>query len=165
MCQVSVKQLLGRFRSKPRDLSYYVNRTLSTTSNWGIKRYEAGNLTAIKSDNWHLVRSDRLKPPRQTMSSDDAYSSFLDQANQNSGVSKASAKSSSAPPTKAVDTDVPASLSKIEQYYVSDADEPFEPVSLKWSGNNMSSESTYARRQQKLFSCTLNGWTDALKHR
>ena len=76
------------------------------------------------------------------MSSDEAYSSFLDQANQDTGVGKTSTQSSSAN-AKAIDTDVPVSLQKIEQYYESEADEPFEPVSLTWSGNNMPSESTF----------------------
>ncbi len=75
--------------------------------------------------------------------SDEAYSSFLDQANQDTGASKASTKSkSTAPSTKAVDTDVPPTLQNVEQYYTSEADEPFEPVSLKWDGKNMPSEST-----------------------
>ena len=72
--------------------------------------------------------------------SDDAYSSFLDQANQDTGASKASTKSKSAA-TKAADTDVPVTLQKVDQYYTSESDEPFEPVSLKWSGKNMPSES------------------------
>lgn len=72
--------------------------------------------------------------------SDDAYSSFLDQANQDTGASKTSTKSKTAA-TKAVDTDVPATLQKVDQYYTSESDEPFEPVSLKWSGTNMPSES------------------------
>ena len=76
--------------------------------------------------------------------SDDAYSSFLDQANQDTGASKASTKSKSAA-TKAVDSDVPVTLQKIDQYYVSESDEPFEPVSLKWSGKNMPSESMKPR--------------------
>ena len=74
------------------------------------------------------------------MASDDAYGAFLDQANQDTGSSKASSKTTSAP-TKAVDTAVPELLHKVRQYYVSDSDEPFEPVSLKWSGKNMPSES------------------------
>jgi hypothetical protein len=77
--------------------------------------------------------------------SDDAYSSFLDKANQDTGASKASTQSKSAS-TKAVDTEVPATLQKVEQYYVSEADEPFEPVSLKWDGKNMPSESTQLPR-------------------
>ena len=76
----------------------------------------------------------------RAMSSDEAYSSFLDQANQDTGASKISTKSSSAK-TKAVDSDIPSALQSIEQYYTSEADEPFEPVSLKWSGSNMPSES------------------------
>lgn len=84
------------------------------------------------------------------MSSDDAYSSFLDQANQDTGASKSSANSSSVA-AKAVDTDVPAPLQNVELYYTSETDEPFEPVSLKWSGKNMPSESTVARRTVLLF--------------
>ena len=78
------------------------------------------------------------------MASDEDYSAFLDKANQDTGASKnASTQSTktSKPSTKSVDTDVPAPLQKIEQYYTSDADEPFEPVSLKWDGKNMPSES------------------------
>ena len=75
-----------------------------------------------------------------TNMSDNAYSSFLDQANQDTGASKASTKSKSVA-TKAVDTDVPVALQNVDQYYTSESDEPFEPVSLKWSGKNMPSES------------------------
>lgn len=78
------------------------------------------------------------------MSSDDAYSAFLDKANQDTGTSKASTKSTSAT-SKAVDTEVPAPLKKIDQYYTSDTDEPFEPVSLKWSGESMPSDGMLLR--------------------
>ncbi len=106
-------------------------------------------ITVIISDSHlSLFRTFRSRTPsrftvtqkRLIMSSDEAYSSFLDQANQDTGASKVSAQSKSAS-TKAVDTDVPATLQKVEQYYTSEADEPFEPVSLKWSGKNMPSES------------------------
>ena len=76
--------------------------------------------------------------------SDDAYSSFLDQANQDTGANKASTQSESKGiTTKAVDTEVPAALQKVEADYTSEADEPFEPVSLKWDGKNMPSESSW----------------------
>ncbi|KAL8703584.1 MAG: hypothetical protein Q9201_003232 [Fulgogasparrea decipioides] len=75
----------------------------------------------------------------QAMSSNDAYASFLDQANQDTGASRASTTSESAT-TKAVDTEIPVGLQNVEQYYTSEADEPFEPVSLEWDGNNMPSE-------------------------
>ncbi|KAL8666475.1 MAG: hypothetical protein Q9202_001498 [Teloschistes flavicans] len=77
------------------------------------------------------------------MSSDDAYGSFLEQANQDTGASDVST-SSKKTTTKAVDTDVPVKLQQVEQYYTSEADEPFEPVSLKWGGNNMPSEKEFA---------------------
>ncbi|KAI9817059.1 MAG: hypothetical protein M1832_004777 [Thelocarpon impressellum] len=60
------------------------------------------------------------------MSSDDAYASFLDQANQDTGTGKASTRSGHAA-TKAVDTEVPAALRSVDQYYTSDTDEPMEP--------------------------------------
>ena len=85
------------------------------------------------------IQAIRPLPHVKTMS-DDAYSSFLDKANQDTGASKASTQSKTAS-TKAVDTEVPATLQGVEQYYVSEADEPFEPVSLKWGGKNMPSES------------------------
>lgn len=75
------------------------------------------------------------------MSSDEGYNSFLEQANQDTGASAQTSSKSRSASTKAVDTEVPAPLQKVEQYYTSDADEPFEPVSLKWSGENMPSES------------------------
>lgn len=83
------------------------------------------------------------KPLSSAMSSDEAYSSFLDQANQETGGSTASATSSSAP-TKSVDTDVPALLNNIKQHYASETDEPFEPVALNWSGNDIPTESAKA---------------------
>lgn len=76
---------------------------------------------------------------KTTMSSDDAYSAFLDQANQDTGASKASTKRSSPAETKTVNTEVPALLQNVERFgtYTSEADEPFEPVSLKWGGDQL----------------------------
>ena len=73
------------------------------------------------------------------MSSDEAYGSFLEQANQDTGAANASTTSKKTA-TKSVNTEVPQVLEKVEQYYTSDADEPFEPVSLKWKSKNMPSE-------------------------
>ncbi|KAL8940169.1 MAG: hypothetical protein Q9216_002957 [Gyalolechia sp. 2 TL-2023] len=77
------------------------------------------------------------------MSSDDAYSSFLDQANQNTRASNAAPNTNIAS-AKAVDTEIPVGLQDVDQYYTSEADEPFEPVSLRWNGNNMPSENELA---------------------
>ncbi|PWY71622.1 hypothetical protein BO70DRAFT_399324 [Aspergillus heteromorphus CBS 117.55] len=73
------------------------------------------------------------------MSSDDAYMSFLDKANADldAGKSNSTAQSSSsAAGTQTIHTDVrvPAPLTSIDAYYVSETDEPFEPVALKWDG-------------------------------
>ena len=106
-------------------------------------RWRSGAYQIITSKNGagqHVLCYHRPRDVQSDMSSDDAYSSFLDQANQDTGVSKASSKSESVT-TKAVDTDVPVSLKKVEQYYTSEADEPFEPVSLSWDGRAMPSES------------------------
>lgn len=74
------------------------------------------------------------------MASDEDYGAFLDKANQDTGASTQPKSSTSKPSTKAVDTEIPASLQKIEAYYTSEADEPFEPVSLSWKGEAMPSE-------------------------
>lgn len=76
------------------------------------------------------------------MSSDDTYSSFLDQVNQDTGASKVSSESNAAT-AKVTDTDVPMELQHVDQYYTSEADEPFEPVSLQWNGKNMPSEGSF----------------------
>jgi hypothetical protein len=73
------------------------------------------------------------------MSTDEDYSSFLDKANEDPGSGpKASSKSKSAS-TKAVDTVVPGDLDKVDAYYTTESDEPFEPVSLKFSEGHLPS--------------------------
>ncbi|KAL2846510.1 hypothetical protein BJX68DRAFT_268598 [Aspergillus pseudodeflectus] len=74
------------------------------------------------------------------MSSDDAYMSFLDKANAdlNSGRSQPETQSSSsaAARTETVDVNVkiPTPLTTVDACYVSETDELFEPVALKWEG-------------------------------
>ena len=98
--------------------------------------------TSYKDTHSNILQAVICKQSSRTMS-DDTYSSFLDQANQDTGASKASTKPKSVA-TKAVDTDVPVTLQEVDQYYTSESDEPFVPVSLKWSGKNMPSESMRA---------------------
>lgn len=73
------------------------------------------------------------------MSSDQEYASFLDRANEGTGDPNVSTQSTKKLATKAVDTDVPKTLEIVEEYYVSEADEPFEPVSLKWKEDGLPS--------------------------
>lgn len=75
------------------------------------------------------------------MASDADYAAFLDKANQDTGASAATAAQSRIG-TKAVDTEVPASLRQVDEYLMSDADEPFEPVSLKWGKDSLPSQGT-----------------------
>jgi len=70
------------------------------------------------------------------MSSDADYAAFLDKANQDTGTASTQSKSKSVG-IKAVNTDVPKSLSEIDEYLTSDSDEPFEPVSLKYTGDEL----------------------------
>ena len=72
------------------------------------------------------------------MSNDEDYSAFLDKANQDTGASTTSKSAS----TKALDTKVPSHLEKLEVYYTSDADEPFEPVALKHNGKDLNKSMT-----------------------
>ncbi|KAJ5925113.1 hypothetical protein N7454_007752 [Penicillium verhagenii] len=68
------------------------------------------------------------------MASDDAYMAFLNKANADS--SAAHTESEQAPRPQAVDDslNLPASLQKVKVNYVSESDEPFEPVLLRWKG-------------------------------
>lgn len=72
------------------------------------------------------------------MASDDAYAAFLDKANADLDAGRAPQQgtASSHTQTKAVDSSLklPSALQSVEEYYVSDADEPFEPVLLRWEG-------------------------------
>ncbi|KAB2579654.1 hypothetical protein BFW01_g4768 [Lasiodiplodia theobromae] len=75
------------------------------------------------------------------MASDEDYAAFLAKANQDTGA----APSTQSIKTKAVDAEVPHVLLQVEEYYISDADEPFEPVSLKWDSDSMPSKGEFAK--------------------
>lgn len=88
------------------------------------------------------------------MSSDADYASFLDKANQDTGsAEQQSSSKKKSYGTKSVDTAVPQALEKVEEYYVSDADEPFEPVALKYRGSSISA-GTHSLHIQRL--CMVN---------
>ena len=63
------------------------------------------------------------------MSSDQDYAAFLDKANQDTGAQ--ASEDSGFAKTKAVDTNVPSVLQKLDAFYMSETDEPFEPVAIK----------------------------------
>jgi hypothetical protein len=72
------------------------------------------------------------------MSSDAEYAAFLDKANQDVAPAVQQDLSKKGYGTKSVNTAVPKALEGVEDYYVSDADEPFEPVALEFSGESVS---------------------------
>lgn len=76
------------------------------------------------------------------MASDSDYMAFLDKANKhrdagNDGAhTEESSQSSKQVRTEAVEkgVKVPEQLKKVDAYYISETDEPFEPVALSWKG-------------------------------
>jgi hypothetical protein len=69
------------------------------------------------------------------MSSDDAYMSFLDKANADvSGSAPQQGVGTVKTETVHSSLSVPKLLQSVDAYYISDTDEPFEPVALKWDG-------------------------------
>ena len=70
------------------------------------------------------------------MADDKAYEDFLNRASEGAGgvQAKDSAKTYK---TRAVNAAVPQALEGVEAYYVSEADEPFEVVSLGFGGGEV----------------------------
>lgn len=77
-------------------------------------------------------------PIARTMSSDADYAAFLEKANEGTGAVEQQSSSKKGYGTSSVNTAVPKALEKVEEYYTSDADEPFEPVALKFDGSSVS---------------------------
>ncbi|OWT43481.1 hypothetical protein VFPPC_17370 [Pochonia chlamydosporia 170] len=85
-----------------------------------------------------------------SMASDEDYMAFLDKANQdlddgNAYAAKQSAQKKTAFKTMDEGSQAPKVIRDACQdaVYVTDADEPFEEVSLKWSGDGLPDESTF----------------------
>ncbi|KAJ4209396.1 hypothetical protein NW767_001302 [Fusarium falciforme] len=82
------------------------------------------------------------------MSNDDDYMAFLNKANQDTGADATTQQKSSVFKAKDTDSEVPKEIRNVckSAVYVSDADEPFEEVSLKWEGKNgLPTESEFAK--------------------
>lgn len=109
---------------------FYSNSTSTSTSNPPITNTEGGE-----------------KGKEDDMASDEDYMSFLDKANEDPSAGTTKSQGQGKVELKAVDTDVPAPLTKAtkDAFYVSDADEPFEPVALKFSGKTLPTEVTFAK--------------------
>ncbi|KAM0553915.1 hypothetical protein ACHAPJ_007261 [Fusarium lateritium] len=81
------------------------------------------------------------------MSNDDDYTAFLNKANQDTGAG-ASTQEKATFKAKDQGIEVPKAISDVckKAVYTSDADEPFEEVSLKWQGKNgLPTETEFAK--------------------
>lgn len=72
------------------------------------------------------------------MASDEDYMAFLNKANQDTGGATTQSSGKVALKAKDEGSEVPKEITKVcrDAVYTSDADEPFEEVSLKWDGKN-----------------------------
>lgn len=92
--------------------------------------------------------TERYLHSSKKMASDEDYAAFLDKANQdpNEGVSKTQ---SGKLELKSVDegAEIPKVLkdATADAFYISDADEPFVPVSLKFGGKSLPNEKEFAK--------------------
>lgn len=80
-----------------------------------------------------------------TMASDEDYMSFLNKANQDTGSNQATTQSKGQFKTTDSGSQPPAEIKSAckDAFYVSDADEPFEPVSLNYDGPDLPDEGLF----------------------
>ena len=122
--------------SFPRPTTAFASLTTTTTI---ASRHHSHNHPLSRSHHRYP-----LKPTTQTrtMSSDDAYMSFLNKANADLSAGQQQQQQqpqgTSIARTQTVDANnqnqIPASLQSVDAFYVSETDEPFEPVVLGWEG-------------------------------
>lgn len=85
----------------------------------------------------HIYRTSLFQiNTTRTMSSDDAYLSFLEKANSDHSAGQQSQAQTQRTQTQTVhaNAETPASLQSIDTFYISETDEPFEPVVLGFEG-------------------------------
>lgn len=138
----------------PRTLQYISQATKSTNY---IKLTNTARSSSSKLQHLSTPPSRRTTPLPQTnpaipqrvlhtttkMSSDQDYMSFLDKANQGTGSdNQATTQSKTQFKTTDSGSQAPAEIKSAckDAFYVSDADEPFEPVSLKYDGSDLPDE-------------------------
>jgi len=111
----------------------------------------------------HPSRLSQQPQVYRSMSSDADYAAFLDRANHDRGACAEGMDTwKKSVGTKRVNTGVPKALEQVEEYYTSEADEPFEPVALRFdNGPRVSageSRMGVTRSQQ-----TNDAYIDAMK--
>ncbi|KZM18831.1 hypothetical protein ST47_g10160 [Ascochyta rabiei] len=130
-------------RALPQYPSHRTTAALHTTLPSSVVRLTIAN-NALRPLSNRASTANTLRPHALThtaaraMSSDADYAAFLDKANQDvAPAEQQDVSSKKGYGTKNVNTAVPKALESVEEYYVSDADEPFEPVALEFSGDEI----------------------------
>ncbi|KAH9864935.1 hypothetical protein IAQ61_008880 [Plenodomus lingam] len=126
-------------------VGFVATRTLSSRHYYPFQhppqlRHRFTQPSRVVSTCWNDSGSHPTSRPVRSMSSDADYAAFLDKANQASGSAEAQEAVKKSHGTKSVNSMVPRGLDQIEEYYTSDADEPFEPVALKFDGSSVSAD-------------------------
>lgn len=132
--------------SSARPSSIHLQQTVQITRSYRQHRYyQYTSRTHIQRSPYNLSTTTKpasnttiITPPHtRTMSSDNDYMSFLNKANADLNASQFQPQrdnTSSTPRTQTIHTNVrvPTPLTSVDAFYVSETDEPFEPVALKW---------------------------------
>jgi hypothetical protein len=83
------------------------------------------------------------------MSDDASYASFLDKANQDTGVSPLNSGPKSAqalnPRSAGTSSNIPSAIQNISTTYTSDTDSPFEPVSFEYESTELPSSQVFEK--------------------
>lgn len=133
VCTVHIKRNQIPFISLPITTTN-TPTTTPTTTNPRTSTLETRARTRTMSTN-----SNSNDNNNNNNNSDDTYLSFLEKANADleAGRSLQQQQQPQQQETKTLDVkdvDIPAPLTTVNTYYVSETDEPFEPVVLRWEG-------------------------------
>lgn len=81
------------------------------------------------------------------MSSDEAYASFLEKANQPTGNTSSTSRSKAEKQQdlKSQSSDIPQVLRSLDATFTSDSDEPFEPFTVEYSGSSLPGAEEFAQ--------------------
>lgn len=98
------------------------------------RNYSLQHKSLFTRNNTHRTNPFQIGTTR-TMSSDDAYLSFLEKANSDLSTGQQSTQTQrTETQTVHANAEIPASLQSIDAFYISETDEPFEPVVLGFEG-------------------------------
>ena len=128
----SYNRIISHDPTQHRLLHYFPRTIPKTTLNNHHSLFPAEPPT--RSSLSSSTSSNPFSTSPHIMASDDAYMSFLDKANADVSGDQSQQGASVKTETVHSSLSVPKALKSVDAYYVSETDEPFEPVALKWDG-------------------------------